>query len=90
MLRIRECELEQRNEIIKYISEHNVSVNVHYKPLPLLTVYKNLGYDIENYPVTESEWQCEITLPVYTQLTNEQIAQVVQAVAASVAKVFIN
>ena len=87
MLRIRECTLEQRNDIITEISNHEVSVNVHYKPLPLLSVYKNMGYDIEDYPITESEWECEISLPIYTQLTDEQIAQVVNAVAASVLKI---
>jgi dTDP-4-amino-4,6-dideoxygalactose transaminase len=84
MLRIRECTLEQRNDIITHISDHEVSVNVHYKPLPLLSVYKNMGYDIEDYPITQSEWECEISLPIYTQLTNEQIQDVVNAVAASV------
>jgi dTDP-4-amino-4,6-dideoxygalactose transaminase len=88
MLRIRECDLEQRNEIIKRISDHEVTVNVHYKPLPLLTVYKNLGYEMEDYPIAEGEWQCEITLPLYVQLTEAQVAQVVKAVADSVAAVF--
>ena len=84
LLRIHNCDLEQRNEIIRLIFEAQIAVNVHYKPLPLLTVYKNLGYDLEDYPIAESEWACEITLPVYMQLTDAQVGEVVAAVADAV------
>lgn len=83
-LRIKNAELAERNDIIAAIFEQAISVNVHYKPLPLLTLYKNKGYDIDNYPVTKAEWAREISLPLYPQLTDEQVHQVVKAVETAV------
>ncbi|MEY4925935.1 MAG: hypothetical protein RI894_371, partial [Bacteroidota bacterium] len=85
LLRIKEVSLAHRNAIITAIFAQEVSVNVHYKPLPLLTLYKNKGYDINDYPVAQSEWEREISLPLYPQLTDEQIEQVVKAVVTAVA-----
>ena len=83
LLSIRGCTLEQRNEIIRLIFEAGVSVNVHYKPLPVLSVYHERGYRIEDYPVSHDRWQREISLPVYYTLTDAQIEQVVAAVVQS-------
>ena len=61
-----------QNEI-QEIFDQDVSVNVHFQPLPLLTAYKNLGYEISDYPVAHNKYQSEITLPVYYDLTDNQI-----------------
>ena len=86
-LRIKDVSLEQRNAIIQKIFDKDVSVNVHFKPLPLLTAYKKRGYKLEDYPVTKDNWNREISLPVYFDLTDEQIKTVVKAVKDSVAEV---
>lgn len=68
----------QRNEIIMKMADRGVACNVHYKPLPMLTAYKTMGFDIANFP---NAYQCfanEITLPLYTQLTDEQIDYVIE------------
>lgn len=63
---------EQRNEIIAKMSECGVATNVHYKPLPLFTAYKQLGFDINDYPNAYADYVNEITLPLHTCLTDEQ------------------
>ncbi|MBR0078658.1 MAG: DegT/DnrJ/EryC1/StrS family aminotransferase, partial [Bacteroidales bacterium] len=75
---------EERDKIIQRISEQEVSVNVHYLPLPMLSFYKNEGYNIGDYPVTYRNYACEITLPVYYDLTPEQVETVIQAVMNAV------
>lgn len=62
-----------RNEVIVKMAENGIATNVHYKPLPLLTAYKNLGFNIENYPNAFNLYKNEITLPLHTCLTEEQI-----------------
>lgn len=62
-----------RNEVIVKMAEHGIATNVHYKPLPLLTAYKNLGFNIANYPNAFNLYKNEITLPLHTCLTEEQI-----------------
>ena len=69
---------EQRNEIIIKMAERGVACNVHYKPLPLLTAYKNLGFSIENYPNAYDRFANEITLPLHTCLTDEDVAYVIE------------
>jgi len=86
-LRIKEVSLAQRNEIIQKIFDQEVSVNVHFKPLPLLTAYKKRGFDIGNYPIANSLFESEISLPVYFDLSREQVSQVVEAVKSSVKSV---
>ncbi len=83
LLRIRGISMEERNSIIRMIFALGVSVNVHYKPLPLLTVYKNKGYRIEDYPVAMDAWHREITLPVYYDLSDSSISRVASAVVQS-------
>ena len=69
---------EQRGEIIVKMAERGISCNVHYKPLPLLTAYKNLGFDIENYPNAYNYYVKEITLPLHTRLSDEDIAVIIE------------
>ena len=69
---------EQRNEIITKMAEREIACNVHYKPLPLLSAYKNLGFDIKNYPNAYEFYQKEITLPLNTTLTDEQVDYVIE------------
>jgi len=86
-LRIADVSEEQRDAIIQEIFEHDVAVNVHFQPLPLLTAYKNLGYKMEDYPEAWNKYSTEISLPVYFNLTDEQVQQVISAVTQSVQKV---
>ncbi len=68
---------EQRNEIIIKMAEADIACNVHYKPLPMHTAYKNMGFDIKDYPNAYNHFANEITLPLHTCLTNEMIEYVI-------------
>ena len=70
--------LNQRHEIIVKMAEAGVACNVHYKPLPMMTAYKNLGFDIVNYPNAYTRFENEITLPLHTKLTDEEIEYVIK------------
>lgn len=87
LLRIKNCTETQRDKIIQAIYDKEVSVNVHFQPLPMLSVYKNMGYDIKNYPVAFDNYSKVITLPVYYNLTNEQVETVARAIIKSVNEV---
>jgi dTDP-4-amino-4,6-dideoxygalactose transaminase len=78
---------QQRDEIIFKMAEKGVAANVHFIPLPLLTVYKSLGYKIDDYPNAYRQYACEISLPVYFDLTDEQVAEVIRVTKESVAEV---
>lgn len=69
---------EQRREIIIKMAERGVATNVHYKPLPMMTAYKNLGFDIKDYPNAYNYYINEITLPLYTKLTDEEVEYVIE------------
>ena len=69
---------EQRQEIIVKMAEAGIACNVHYKPLPLLTAYKNLGFDIKDYPNAYARFVNEITLPLHTKLTDEEVGYVIE------------
>lgn len=86
-LRIAGIAEGQRDEIIREISAQEIGVNVHFIPLPMLSYFKGLGYDIMDYPAAYRNFSSEISLPVYPQLTDEQVDQVVSAVRAAVKKV---
>ncbi len=83
-LRIKNISEAKRDEIIQRIFDNGVSVNVHFQPLPMLTAYKNLGYNINDYPIAYDNYSREISLPVYQDLTNKQVEQVINAVIQSV------
>ncbi len=79
-LRLKGVTEAERDAVMQRIFEQEVSVNVHFIPLPLLTAYKNLGYRMEDYPVTYDNFSREISLPVYYDLTAEDVQQVIAAV----------
>ena len=76
--RIPGISAEQRNEIIIKMAEKGISCNVHYKPLPMHTAYKELGFDIKDYPNAYNLFENEITLPLHTCLTDEQVSYVIE------------
>lgn len=69
---------DQRNEIIIRMAEQGIACNVHYKPLPMMTAYKNLGFDIADYPNAYRYFENEITLPLHTCLTDEMVSYVIE------------
>ena len=73
LTRIEGITLEERNEIIVKMEERGISTNVHYKPLPLLTAYKNLGFDIKDYPNAYNLFKNELSLPIYSKLTDDEV-----------------
>jgi dTDP-4-amino-4,6-dideoxygalactose transaminase len=85
-LRINNITEDIRDKIIDDIAAAQVAVNVHFIPLPMLTVYKKEGYRIEDYPQTYKNYAAEISLPVYYDLTNEQVNTVILAVVSAVEK----
>jgi dTDP-4-amino-4,6-dideoxygalactose transaminase len=89
-LRMNAISESQRDAMIEEITTTGVSVNVHFIPMPMLTVFKNLGYKIEDYPVAYDNYSREISLPIYPQLTNEQIDYICEAVLDSYKKVVLN
>ena len=68
----------QRNEIILRMAEAGIACNVHYKPLPMHTAYKNLGFDIADYPNAYAHFVNEITLPLHTCLTDEEVEYIIE------------
>ena len=79
LTRIPGITVDQRNDIITKMAELGVATNVHYKPLPMHTAYKKLGFDIKNYPNAYSQFANEITLPLHTCLTDEQVEFVIES-----------
>ena len=65
--------MEQRNEVISKMAERGIACNVHYKPLPMMTAYKNLGFDIKDYPNAYNQFVNEVTLPLHTRLSDEEV-----------------
>ena len=86
-LRIKNITEEQRDKIIKKIFDMGVSVNVHFRPVPSLTFYKELGYGTDNIPVSMDSYQREITLPAFYDLTDEQMETVIDSVVKAVEEV---
>jgi len=82
-LRIKGITESQRDKIILEITAHKVSVNVHYIPLPLLSFFKGQGYNILDHPIALSNYSREISLPIYPQLTDEQVDYIVRTVEIS-------
>ena len=78
LTRIPGISQEQRNEIIHKMAARGIACNVHYKPLPLHTAYKELGFDIADYPNAYAQYENEITLPLHTRLTDEEVRYVIE------------
>lgn len=76
--RIPGISVEQRNEIIRKMAERGIACNVHYKPLPMLTAYKNLGFDIADFPNAYAYYENEITLPLHTCLSDADVEYVAE------------
>lgn len=73
LVRLIGKDVEFRNEVIIKMAERGIACNVHYKPLPMMTAYKNLGFDIKDYPNAYNQYKNEITLPLHTCLTDEEV-----------------
>ena len=80
LLRVPGISAEERSSLITKMAEKGVATNVHYKPLPLLTAYKNLGFDIADYPNAYAMYENEISLPLHTKLTNEEIEYICEGI----------
>ena len=78
LTRVPGASLEERQAIIVQMAERGIATNVHYKPLPMMTAYKNLGFDIANYPNAYAHFVNEITLPLHTRLTDEEVAYIIE------------
>ena len=78
LTRIPNASLEERQEIIVKMAERGIATNVHYKPLPMMSAYKQLGFDIKDYPNAYAHFANEITLPLHTRLTDEEIDYIIQ------------
>lgn len=76
--RIPGASLEQRQAIIVAMAERGIATNVHYKPLPMMTAYKNLGFDIADFPNAYAHFANEITLPLHTRLTDEEVEYIIK------------
>ncbi len=83
-VRIKGISEEDRNAIIQHITEKGIAVNVHFTPLPMLTLFKELGFDMSDYPSAYDNYAREITLPVYPQLTNQEVDMVLSALETAV------
>lgn len=78
LVRINDIDEETRNKIIVSMAEKGVATNVHYKPLPMFTGYKKLGFDIKDYPNAYNQYRNEITLPLYSKLTDEEVDYIIE------------
>ena len=77
LVRLLDKDCEYRNEVIRKMAERGIACNVHYKPLPMMTAYKNLGFDIKDYPNAYRQFENEVTLPLHTRLTDEDVEYVI-------------
>ena len=76
LVRLNGCGRQLRDRVIELMAEDGIATNVHYKPLPLLTAYRNLGFDIADFPHALAQFENEITLPLHTKLTDADIDEV--------------
>lgn len=77
LVRLLGKSVEERNAVITKMAERGIACNVHYKPLPMMTAYKNLGFDIADYPNAFAQYENEVTLPLHTRLTDEDVEYVI-------------
>lgn len=78
LVRLLDKDVAYRNRVIETMAERGIACNVHYKPLPMMTAYKNLGFDIADYPNAYNQYRNEITLPLHTRLTDEDVEYITQ------------
>lgn len=84
LLRLKNFDEKKRNAVIQAMAEKGIATNVHYKPLPMFTLYKNLGYNIENYPNAYAQYVNEISLPVYSTLKLEDAEYIAKELVKTV------
>jgi len=87
MLRLTGFTEDQRDAVISKVAEKGVSVNVHFQPLPLLSFYKNIGYKMSDYPNAFKNYSCEISLPVYYDLSDDSIAYITACIKEAVSEI---
>ena len=81
LARIKGIKAEERNVIITKMAEMGVATNVHYKPLPMMTAYRNLGFDIKDYPNAYAQYENEISLPLNTKMSEDDVAYVIETIS---------
>lgn len=77
IVRLLDMDVAERNDVIVKMAERGIACNVHYKPLPMMTAYKALGFDIADYPNAYDQYRNEVTLPLHTRLTVEDVEYVI-------------
>lgn len=77
LVRLKDKDVDKRNELIVKIAERGIACNVHYKPLPMMTAYKTLGFDIKDYPNAYNQYRNEVSLPLHTRLTDDDVNYVI-------------
>lgn len=77
LVRLKDKDVDQRNELIVKMAERGIACNVHYKPLPMMTAYKAMGFDIKDYPNAYNQYRNEVSLPLHTRLTDEDVNYVI-------------
>jgi dTDP-4-amino-4,6-dideoxygalactose transaminase len=87
-LRLKDFTEIERDEVIDFLIDKGISVNVHFIPMPMFTYFKSLGYKIEDYPNSYRQYACEISLPIYPQLTLEELDYIIDNVILGVQNVF--
>jgi len=78
LVRLQGRTREEANKVIEQMAEREIATNVHYKPLPMMTAYKTLGFDIKNYPNAYHLFENEVTLPLNTKMTDEMVDYVIE------------
>lgn len=86
-LRLRDFSEQQRDRVIQLMGELDIATNVHFMPLPMFTLYKNLGYNVEDYPNAYAQYANEITLPLYTKLSLDDAEYVAKELVKCVEKI---
>lgn len=86
LVRLNGCGQQLRNRVIELMAEDGVATNVHYKPLPLLTAYRNLGFDIADFPNALAQFENEITLPLHTKLSDDDIDEVCRSLHQAISQ----
>ena len=78
LTRVPGASLEERQAIVVAMAERGIATNVHYKPLPMMTAYKQLGFDIADFPNAYAHFVNEVTLPLHTRLTDEEVDYIIE------------